>query len=135
MLQIPSIFLSNERRYLWRFLVWGSFNTLVGLAAILLLQVLTGKAYLSNALGFAITGLMGYKIHSTRTFQAKQSVKGLKLYFMVLAFGYVLNVACLRLFMGFLTPFAAQLAAVFIYVSFSFVMNRKYVFKSTSNCR
>lgn len=111
-----------------RFCIWGSLNTLAGLAIILTVQAVTNHSYLANTTGFVLGGAWGYRIHARMTFKSQQTSRGMGLYFAVLLSGYGLNITVLHRLLETSNASAAQMAALGAYVAYSYAMNKLFVF-------
>lgn len=121
--------MSNEIKTAIRFGFWGGANTFIGITAIMLIQLVSGRPYLANIFGFAIGGITGYFIHAKKTFSVSTSSSSLARYISVLVLGYVLNLVALRIIIRHTNSYAAQALSVFIYICYSYIATKRVVFK------
>jgi putative flippase GtrA len=121
--------LSNNRMIqILRYASWGLVNTAVGFSVIIIIQFISGRAYLANAMGFAIGGLTGHYIHAKKTFSVLPTKQTFSKYILTFMLGYIINAFFLSILIRHFNPFAAQALSVTIYICYSYVMASRVVF-------
>lgn len=121
--------MSSEFKTIIRFGFWGAANTFIGITAIMLLQLLSGRPYLANTLGFAIGGISGYFVHAKNTFLVSTSRGSLARYICVLVVGYGINILALRILIHHTNSYTAQALSVFVYICYSYIATKRIAFK------
>lgn len=132
--------MSDVRSGLWtavseavKFSLVGVVNTLIGVAAILLLMEVVGAPpVLANAGGYAIGLTISYQLNRHFTFDKRQSAPlGFIRFLLVFAVSYGLNLLVLVFLIERMkiTPALAQACAVVTYSIVFFVLCRIVVFK------
>ena len=123
-------------RQLFRFLIVGVFNTAFGYGMIFACMYLAGLSpEVSNVIGYAISLSTSYLLHRNYTFKSKQRHRGEIVRFLaVFAIAYAANLIALIVFVREMRVHegASQILAGAVYVLTSYVMNKLYVFKSSS---
>lgn len=123
-------------KQLIKFLVVGALNTLLGYAVIFACMYLLGlSALLSNVIGYAFGLVLSYVLNRKVTFQSTSKSKAEVFRFLlVFLIAYFANF-CVLLMLIHVWKFhegVSQLVAGVVYVLFSFVLNKYYVFYRTS---
>lgn len=112
-----------------RFLVSGIFNTVTGSLAIFAFQILLGNPYLANVLGYLFGGAVGYFTHTGYTFKARFSKRNFMGYTLIWLTGVGFNLLLLKIFIGYMHPFLAQCVAVGFFISYSYCLQAKVVYR------
>ena len=112
-----------------RFLVSGFFNTVTGSLAIFAFQILLGNPYLANVLGYLFGGAVGYFTHTGYTFKARFSKRNFMGYTLIWLTGVGFNLLLLKIFIGYMHPFLAQCVAVGFFISYSYCLQAKVVYR------
>ena len=112
-----------------RFLVGGIFNTVTGSLAIFAFQILLGNPYLANVLGYLFGGAVGYFTHTGYTFKARFSNRNFMGYTLIWLTGVGFNLLLLKIFIGYMHPFLAQCVAVGFFISYSYYLQAKIVYR------
>jgi putative flippase GtrA len=122
---------------LFRYLLVGVTNTLVGYGVILFVQLGLGvHAIVANALGYFVGLVVSYWLNRVYTFRSTQShAKSIPTFVAVAGMCYVLNLAVLQLTIGYLGLSAsiAQGLAICSYTIAFFVASRYLVFKNNGD--
>mgnify|MGYP000727003767 CR=1 FL=1 len=110
----------------------GMLNTAVGLAVIYAAMFFWKVHPLAaNAMGYGAGLLLGYTINRSWTFKNTGKHRStLPLYLLVMALGYLLNVAALFVLTRHfsLNPYVAQLAGIGLYTAFTYTGCKQWVF-------
>ncbi|MFP5391358.1 MAG: GtrA family protein [Gammaproteobacteria bacterium] len=118
---------------LFKYLVVGAANTLLGYAIIFACMYLLGLgAELSNLIGYALGLVVSYLMHRNFTFESTQARRAEALRFVaVFAVAYLLNLGALMLLIHRLHVHegVAQVVAGIVYIGGSFLMQKFYVFR------
>ena len=90
------------------------------------------SATVSNAIGYFFGAILSYILNKKYTFKSKdknhtQAIK----FFMVLGISYLLNFITLKLLLGSINPYYAQLISAIVYTLSSFLLAKFFVFKDT----
>ena len=112
-----------------RFLVSGFFNTVTGSLAIFAFQILLGNPYLANVLGYLFGGAVGYFTHTGYTFKARFSKRNFMGYTLIWLAGVSFNLLLLKILIGYMHPFLAQCVAVGFFISYSYYLQAKIVYR------
>ena len=115
---------------MFRFLLAGGANTLLGFGLIVLfMEVLGWSPYASNLSAYGITFLTSYALHRAVTFRSSGDPKSELLRFAAIYAGsFVVNFVALAGFVVVLPALAAQVAASAVFVAASYGGQRLYVF-------
>jgi putative flippase GtrA len=123
-------------KQLIKFLVVGALNTLLGYAVIFACMYLLGlSALLSNVIGYAFGLVLSYVLNRKVTFQSTSKSKAEVFRFLlVFLIAYFANFFVLLMLINVwkFHEGGSQLVAGVVYVLFSFVLNKYYVFYRTS---
>lgn len=122
------LYLNSQFR---RFILAGSFNTLNGYFWILSLQAITDQPFLSNSLGYAIAGILGYVIHARFTYKEQPKARSALLYAIVASICFIINLVLLSLCLKLLPPFLAQFTAITGFIIASYIGQSRFVFKKS----
>lgn len=112
-----------------RFAISGIINTLIGTFAILFFQLFLGKPYLANILGYIFGGAVGYLTHTGYTFKARFSKRNFMGYTLIWLTGVGLNLMLLKLLIVYVHPLVAQCVAVGFFISYSYYLQAKIVYR------
>lgn len=113
-----------------RYLVVGSFNTLLGFALILTFQsIFYLNPYTSNALSFLCCHLISFKIHKNYTFKTRSSPDALWKFSSVILLSWLVNILALSLLLSLgADGYISQGFAMICYVITSFTLHRLFTF-------
>ena len=112
-----------------RFLISGIINTLIGTLAILAFQLFLRNPYLANVLGYLFGGAVGYFTHTGYTFKARFSNRNFMGYTLIWLTGVGFNLLLLKISIGYMHPFLAQCVAVGFFISYSYYLQAKIVYR------
>jgi putative flippase GtrA len=116
---------------LFKFLLTGVLNTLVGLSVIyLLMWLLAIPAKPANLIGYAVGIVFSYQVNSRWTFGYREALwPVLPRYALVVVLAYLANLACLRSLLEWrVNAYVAQALALPPYTAIGFLGMRFWVF-------
>lgn len=120
---------------LFKFVITGVLNTVVGLGVIYLLKWLWGMADTpANVIGYAVGLLFSYQVNSRWTFQYRESLLPvLPRYALVMLLAYLANLVCLHfgLRVLHLNSYLAQALTVVPYAGVGYLGMRFWVFRTS----
>lgn len=118
-----------------RFLLVGFINTAIGYGVILVFQYVFSAGYLvSNALGYAVGGLVSYFLNKTFAFRSPRAHgEALPRFLLAVASSYLINLVVLKIAVSVslwqLPAAIAQGAAVLAYTMSFYVISKHFVFQ------
>jgi len=115
-----------------RFAVSGLVNTLAGLFAIFLFQILLNNASIANILGYLFGGAVGYFMHTRYTFRAEFSSNNFRIYALIWLTGIGLNLLVLNSLVGHVYPLVAQFLSVCVFVVYSYFLQSRFAYPGPS---
>ncbi|MFV0644994.1 MAG: GtrA family protein [Sphingomonadaceae bacterium] len=123
----------NEAGAIFRFLIVGAFNTLIGYVIILLAFAAGAGDYLANLVGFALGWPIAYFFHRRWTFRRTtrpSPIEALRYVLcMGMAYGVNLGVITLGRSAGYINNPIVQLAAIGAYAAIFYLLSRLIVFR------
>ena len=116
-----------------KFVFIGIINTIIGLGIIYLLIYGGFNNYISNIIGYTVGLLISFILNKYYVFKSSpgkhrvynQFIKFIFIFFIA----YATNVFVLFISLDYMTSYLAQLIAMLVYTSISFVLNKAFTFK------
>ena len=122
--------------YFSKYIIVGVINTLIGYCLIFsLMYLMKCSPEISNVIGYGVGLLFSYCLNRIYTFKSnKIKYKEFMRFFIVFLLSYMANFLVLVLLTYKFKVFSglSQLLAGIVYISFSFFLNRYYVFATTA---
>jgi putative flippase GtrA len=116
---------------LFRFILVGGLNTLVGMSVIFILLYLGVNNYISNLSGYIVGLIISFFLHKYYTFESKNkpTIKEVIQFLLVFAISYSSNILILYFSLFYMENYLAQFLAMICYTASNYTLNKLITFK------
>jgi len=115
----------------FRYAISGGLNGLIGIATIILVQSLTGNAFLANTSGYIAGFISGYFLHLKITFRRNMHAKNIIGYIFIWLTAFILNLIVLQctLYLSSNSLYA-QFYGIIAFVCYNYIGQRFFLYKT-----
>jgi len=120
-----------SEKQLFRFILVGGLNTLVGMCVIFTLLYLGVNDYISNLSGYLVGLIISFFLHKYYTFESKNkpTIKEVFKFLFVFAISYLSNILILYFSLFYMENYLAQFLAMLGYTIINYLLNKFITFK------